>query len=148
MKEYEIKTSIPKENQYEAILFGYQFFNHTMLFNVFNNYLKAETDWEKSFYLVDEEDIIVGAYLIGNNQLPIPNNKYKDLIGVEGVLLAVDEDLRGFGFGNRLKDMPKTLGVDYIWGQQFKVLGNLEDWLKRRELIFETGDVYITAEIF
>ncbi len=148
MKEYEIKTSIPKEKQYEAILFGYQFFNHTMLFNIFNNYLKAETDWEKSFYLVDEEDIIVGVYLIGDHNLLIKNNKYDTLVGVEGLLLAVDEDIRGFGFGNRLKDMPKTLGVDYIWGQQFKALGNLEDWLKRRELVFETNDVYITAEIF
>ncbi len=148
MKEYEIKTSIPKEKQYEAILFGYQFFNHTMLFNNFNNYLKGETDWEKSFYLVDEEDIIVGVYLIGDHNLLIKNKKYDGLVGVEGLLLAVDEDIRGFGFGNRLKDMPKTLGVGYIWGQQFKALGNLEDWLKRRELVFETSDVFITAEIF
>lgn len=148
MKEYEIKRSIPKEKQYEAILFGYNFFSFTMKFDSFNTYLKGETDWKKSFYLVDEEDVIVGVYLIGDHNLLIKNPKYNNLKGVEGLLLAVDEDLRGFGFGNRLKDMPKTLGVDYIWGQQFKALGNLEDWLKRRELVFETSDVYITAEIF
>jgi len=51
------------------------------------------------------------------------------------------------GWGNKLKDAPKTLDVDYIWGQQFKGLNNLEDWLKRRELIHETQDIYITAEI-
>lgn len=148
MKEYEFKQAIPKEKQYEAILFGYQSFSHTIKFDSFNTYLKSTTDWDKSFYLIDEEEIIVGVYLIGNNQLPIHNEKYNDLNGVEGVLLAVDEDIRGFGFGNRFKDMPKTLGVDYIWGQQFKLLGNLEDWLKRRELVFETSDVFITAEIF
>lgn len=148
MKEYDFKTSIIKEKQDEAILFGYQFFSHLMNLDNFNKYLKSVTDWDKSFYIVDENDIIVGVYLIGNYKLPIQHEKYDDLVGVEGLLLAVDEDIRGLGFGERLKDMPKTLGIDYIWGQQFKSLGNLEDWLKRRELIFETGDVYITAEIF
>jgi hypothetical protein len=63
-------------------------------------------------------------------------------------LLAVDKSIRGMGWGNKLKDYPKTLGIDYIWGQQLKTLNNLNDWLKRRELVGETNSVYITAEIF
>lgn len=146
MKEYEFKQSIPEEKKYESIIFGYEFFSFTMAFNAFNAYLKHQTDWEKSFYIVDETDKIVGVYLIGNKQLEA--EKYKNLVGVEGLMLAVDTSVRGFGFGNRLKDMPKNLGVDYIWGQQFKALNNLDDWLKRRELVLESPHVYITAEIF
>jgi hypothetical protein len=62
--------------------------------------------------------------------------------------LVVDKEIRGQGWGNKLKEYPKTLEVDYIWGQQLKTLNNLEDWLKRRELLGETVGVYITAEIF
>lgn len=148
MKELEIKQGIPLERQYEIILFSYQFFSHTMKFNHFNEYLKGKTIWEKSWYLVDETDSILGIYLIGGEQIPIFDERFTHLFGVEGLLLAVDESIRGFGFGNRLKDLPKTLGVDYIWGQQFKLLNNLDDWLKRRELIGEIGNVYITAEFF
>jgi hypothetical protein len=148
MKELEIKQDIPLERQYEAILFSYQFFSHTMKFNDFNRYLKNETLWDISWYLVDETDEILGIYLMGGKHIPFDDGRFADLLGVEGLLLAVDESIRGFGFGNRLKDLPRTLGVDYIWGQQFKLLNNLDDWLKRRELIGEIGDVYITAEIF
>lgn len=148
MKEYEFKTGITEDKRHEVILLGYQSFSHTMTFDSFNNYLLSVTNWSKSFYIIDEEEVIVGIYLIGDNQIPIKNSKYTNLIGIEGVLLAVDEELRGIGFGNRLKDMPKSLGVGYIWGQQFKILGNLKDWLKRRKLVAETNDVFITAEIF
>jgi hypothetical protein len=37
------------------------------------------------------------------------------------VLLAVDESIRGMGWGNKLKDYTKTLNVDYIWGYQAAV---------------------------
>jgi hypothetical protein len=148
MREFEIKQDIPVERQHEAILFSYQFFSHTMKFNMFNQYLKEETIWDKSWYLVDESDTILGIYLMGEQQIPLFDERFTHLFGVEGLLLAVDESIRGFGFGNRLKDLPRTLGVDYIWGQQFKILNNLDDWLKRRFLVGEMGDVYITAEIF
>lgn len=148
MKEYEFKKDIPKEKRFEVILFSYQYFGTFIRFDSFNNYLLNQTNWENSFYLVDEDNIILGVYLIGYNKLPIQDVRFLNLKGVEGLLLAVTEELRGLGFGNRFKDMPKSLGIDYIWGQQYKSLNNLTDWLKRRELIGETNDVYITAEIF
>ena len=100
--------------------------------------------------LVDDENNIKGVYILGGNQLNsiVTAKDYKDLNGVEGVLLCVDETLRGQGYGNKMKDYPKTLGYDYIWGQQFKDLDNLNDWLKRRVLVGETQYVYITAELF
>jgi predicted NAD-dependent protein-ADP-ribosyltransferase YbiA (DUF1768 family) len=98
----------------------------------------------------DPDDKILGVYLLGDTQLTdyVDAPKYEGLRGVEGVLLSVDSSIRGLGYGNKLKDYPKTLGYDYIWGQQFKGLNNLNDWLKRRELIATTSEVYITAEIF
>lgn len=87
---------------------------------------------------------MVGLYLLGDEQLP---NK-KGLVGVEGVLLAVDETIRGKGFGNQLKDYVLNLNYDYIWGKQLKSLNNLKDWLKRRELVGTTYDCYITLELF
>lgn len=150
MKEYEFKKSIPEERLDEVINFSYQFFSETMPLNAFSAYLRGVSNLDISFILVDENDSLMGVYLLGNTQVTemIEAPKYEDLIGVEGVLLAVDESIRGFGFGNRLKDIPKTLGVDYIWGQQFKSLNNLQDWLKRRELVGMTQFLYITAEIF
>lgn len=150
MKEYEILQSIPKERIDEAILFSYDFFKTLMPFDAFTAYLKAVSNWDISFYILDENDVILGVYFIGNKQISsiISAPEYDDLVGVEGVLLAVDESIRGFGFGNRLKDLPKTLGVDYIWGQQFKSLNNLKDWLKRRVKVGMTEFVYVTAEKF
>lgn len=148
MREFEIKQDIPIERQHEAILFSYQFFSHTMKFDDFNEYLREETLWDKSWYLIDDTDTMLGIYLIGGQQLPLFDERFTHKFGVEGLLLAVDESIRGFGFGERLMNLPRTLGVDYIWGQQFKILNNLDHWLKRREKIGEIGDVYITAEFF
>ena len=81
-------------------------------------------------------------------KLCVNNYKYNQLKGVEGVLLVIDESIRNLGYGNKLKDFPKSLNVDYVWGEQLKELNNLDDWLKRRILIAETEHVYITAEFF
>lgn len=142
----EIKQGIPKERFNEVLKWSYQFFNKLMNGNEFKWYLKEVTNWDESILLLNEDNQIKGVYLFGDNQLL--HERFKDLKGIEGVLLAIDDDIRGQGWGDKLKDYPKTLGVDYIWGQQLKGLKNLNDWLKRRELIAETEELYITAEIF
>ncbi len=146
----EIIQGIPQNRKEEILKYTYRFFSHVMGEDDFNHYIKfsAAVDWNKSILLVDLENKIMGVYLLGTHQINsmIKVKDYIGLKGVEGVLLCVDETLRGQGYGNQLKDYPKTLGYDYIWGQQFKDLGNLNDWLKRRELIGETKYVYITAE--
>lgn len=141
-----IKQGIPKERINEIMKWAFPYFTHVIDEGFFQIVVEGQTDLKKSAMIVDKYDNIYGAYLIGNNQLR--NLDFHHLKGVEGVLLAVDESIRGRGWGNRLKDYPKTLGVDYIWGQQAKGLNNIKDWLKRRELINESGGVYITAEIF
>lgn len=142
----EIKQGIPKEKINEVLKWSHQFFNKLMNGNEFKWYLKEVTNWNKSILLLNEDNEIKGVYLFGDNQLL--HEKFKDLKGIEGVLLAIDADIRNQGWGDKLKDYPKTLGVDYVWGQQLKTLNNLNDWLKRRELVGENEEVYITAEIF
>ncbi len=145
-----IRHGIPEEMRIEAITWAFEYFKYVTPKDYFFAILKQETNWDISAILLNEEDKIMGLYLLGDKQLDslTLNEKFIKLKGVEGVLLAVSEDIRGEGWGNKLKDYPKTLEFDYIWGQQLKSLNNLEDWLKRRELIAETKSVYITAEIF
>jgi hypothetical protein len=101
---------------------------------------------------------VIGFYLLAPRSIfkELPRNckivgdlnKYKNKRGVEGIALAIIPEFRGKGYGNLLKDLPKTLGFDYVFGGQMKKLNNLDDWLKRRELIADGGDCWITAELF
>ena len=141
---------IPLERRKELIAWTFQYFKDVTSEYYFHAILEQESNWDISAMLVDENNNIKGVYLLGDSQLSslVEDEKYVNLKGVEGVVLAVSEEVRGQGWGNKLKDFPKTLDIDYIWGQQLKSLNNLEDWLKRRELIAETQSVYITSEIF
>lgn len=147
-----IKKGIPAQRIKEVLDYSYSFFSDVMGKLGFKHYMLeiANIDWDSSVMLLDDNDKLLGSYILGNNQMNslIFDNRFNKLLGIEGVLLCVDESIRGQGWGNKLKEYPKSLPIDYIWGQQFKSLNNLEDWLKRRELIGETSDVYITAELF
>jgi hypothetical protein len=136
-------TSIELDN---IIIWAFPFFKKIITNKEFREILIEATCLNKSVMLIDKNNRILGAYLLGDTQLNHPN--YFRLIGVEGVMLAVDESIRGNGWGSKLKDFPKTLGVDYVWGYQDKGLNNLNEWLKRRELIRESNRVYVTAEKF
>jgi hypothetical protein len=148
----KIIQGVPQNRITEVLDYSHQFFEHVMGEYEFKHYIKfsADVNWGESILLIDSENKIMGVYLLGRHQINtmITAKDYIGLKGVEGVLLCVDETLRGQGYGNQLKDYTRTLGYDYIWGQQFKELGNLDDWLKRRELVGETEYVYITAEKF
>lgn len=145
-----IRYGIPQEMRLEAMQWSFQYFKHVIYKKYFFTIIEEETNWDISAIILDDEDKIKGLYLLGNNQLYSfwSNEKYDGLKGIEGVLLVVDKEIRGQGWGNILKEYPKTLEVDYIWGQQLKTLNNIGDWLKRREILFETTTTYITAEIF
>jgi len=148
----KIKKGIKESLRIPIIAWSYKFFKHLITKEVFENIVNAQTNWDISVILVDDDENVFGVYLLGNDQLPVKlcvnNYKYNQLKGVEGVLLVIDESIRNLGYGNKLKDFPKSLNVDYVWGEQLKELNNLDDWLKRRILIAETEHVYITAEFF
>ena len=149
-QDLTIKVGIPENKQKDIINWAHPYFKHVINKEYFVDILNHETNWDISIMLLNELDEVKGVYLLGNKQIDsiVKINDYLLLKGVEGVLLVVDESIRGKGCGNKLKDYPKTLGFDYIWGQQLKTIGNLHDWLKRRKLIAQTKTVYITLELF
>lgn len=148
----KIIQGIPQNKISEVLDYSHRYFEHVMDATNFYQYIRhlANVNWDESILLVDDENNIKGVYLFGGNQINymVDAKDYEELSGIEGVLLCVDKSLRGQGYGNQMKEFSKTLGYDYIWGQQFRALGNLNDWLKRRELVGETEYVYITAQKF
>ena len=157
----DIEDIKPEDEEEVLILAGKAFGSHFGSESTAYQYIQQDTDFSISKKLVakfsDNIKKIVGFYLLQYNTLfhgielnemkpLIDLTPYKNKTGIEGVALWVDPKYRGQGAGNSLKDVPKSLGADYIWGLQFKSLNNLNDWLKRRQLVAENGGVYLTAE--
>lgn len=136
-----------------------QAFSHLMPESQIPAYTDHFTNYNKSIVL-EKDGEVVGAYLLGDRQLRdgieaymdsdvyVNLDDYDEKDGVEGVALVVDESHRGAGVGSKLKDYVEKLGADYIWGLQYKALGNLEHWMKRRVLAAETPGINITLEDF
>jgi len=132
-------------------------FSHLLPEDEIEEYTDDVTDYSKSI-VVDRDGEIIGFYLLGNRQLrkgisdEDADKVYADLdeydkkTGLEGVALVVKETERGIGLGSKLKDYTRTLGADYVWGVQYKDLGNLQQWLRRRKLAAENDEVNITVE--
>jgi len=145
VKYINLQVGIPQEKILKIIEWGYPYFEHVITYYTYYMVIINRTNWDKSIMLLNG-DRILGVYLFGDDQLHEPI--FEGLIGVEGILLGVDKSIRGLGWGTKLKDYTKTLGADYVWGFQAKGLNNLDHWLKRRILISEVNNCYITAEIF
>ena len=67
--------------------------------------------------------------------------------GIEGVALFLHKDYRSRGLGRYLIEYPYehlNKVFSHIWGGQEKDLNNIMDWLKRRELIYDTGRCFYT----
>jgi len=121
------------------------------------------TDWDLSrklmldgsmtgFYLLQEHSV---ADLINNRYdrcVPLEDlSGYATKRGVEGIILLVLPEYRGRGYGNLLKDLPRQMGYDYVYGEHFKATpAVVQHWLKRRRLIADCcgiyGDVWVTLE--
>lgn len=103
-------------------------------------------------YIAIQGDQIIGGYFISRQGLPdeiAEEHGVENLIGVEGVALFLLPEFRGSGIGKQLREIPKSLGVDYIWGQHFKELNNLENWTNYgRQVVFEDDEVFITMMRF
>lgn len=147
IEKLSLKKGIPKERINEIVEWSYPYFKHVISRKTFDNVITYEVDLNLSAMVVDMNNKILGVYIIGKGQLA-SHYGYTNLNGIEGVMLAVDESIRGMGWGNKLKDYPKMLGYDYIWGYQAGGLNNIKDWLKRRVLIADLKNLYITAEFY
>ena len=105
-----IINSIPKERIDEVLTFN-KYFTHLMGEEYFNSYIVSNTDFDISFALLNENDEIVGVYLLNKSKIDnyvTDSTKFNGLKGAEGVLLCIQEDYRNHGWGNKLKDAPKV----------------------------------------
>ena len=148
----KIIQGIPKSYRSPVIVWSYKYFNHLVSKKEFTEIINNGTNWDLSLMLVedDDEEEVLGLYLLGNEQISsvINTHEYTGMTGIEGILLVIDDSIRGQGWGTKLKDYTMTMGFDYVWGQQYKSLNNLYEWLKLRTLIGQSEHINITAEFF
>ena len=108
---------------------------------------------DSSLSIVAEVDGKVGGfYIIKDANIPLLGKEDDEMLsklnGIEGVALGIFNEYKDYGIGKDMIEYPKTIGADYIWGLQLKGLGNIDDWLKRRKLYADVGQMYITYQIF
>jgi GNAT superfamily N-acetyltransferase len=124
------------------------------------NHLRAESEIKK--YILEVTDFIiskkatigntaVGCYLF--NDQPVGDYlatehdkvKYKGRKSLQGIALCVLPEYRNHGIGKKLRELPKSMNYDYIWGEHLKGLDNIGNWVKfGRRIIADTGESYIT----
>lgn len=93
-------------------------------------------------------DRFAGAYFLSRTPLrdDIANGRMDGLSAICGEGLAVAPEFKGRGYGSMLRALPSRMGADYVWGTQLKSLRNLKDWLKRREVVGESQNCWVTLE--
>lgn len=91
---------------------------------------------------------VAGFYFLSPGNLPENGDITNEMIGIQGVALGVSSEFKNLGIGKMLINYPATLGYDYVWGYQLKALDNINDWLKRRKIYSETGNMFTTYQIF
>lgn len=123
-------------------------------------FLSETVNWDISF-TAEQDGRIVGFYLLGERKLSTaiaaenaaPHedlSRYDLMRGIEGVALGVIPEFRKTGLAEQLKQQVKIIpDVDFIYGMQYKSLGNLDYWLRSRRLVaesFTVEPVYFTLE--
>lgn len=91
---------------------------------------------------------VAGFYFLSPENLPENGDITDEMNGIQGVALGVSSEFKNLGIGKMLINYPATLGYDYVWGYQLRALDNINDWLKRRKIYSETGNMFTTYQIF
>ncbi len=145
-----VKASPLYKKQIENVL--WKSFQGHMPKNELNAYVFMVTNLNKSYVALNEQGNVIGAMLLGDNQVTDfmkkgtkDYKKYSKLKGIEGVALCVDLKYRNQRIGDKLRRLPLTLDYDYIWGQQLKSLNNINNWIKfGRRIVYENDSLYVT----
>jgi GNAT superfamily N-acetyltransferase len=172
--EVEISHFESEDDIVAALRVGLKVFEGQMPPKNLIEYLSKAADWDVSVKATYQGKV-VGFYLLAENQIydyilhymirdyncysPEECNEknpgsikvdpfmFKDLSGVEGVALGVSPQHKGLGIGKKLMEYSQSLPYDYIWGQQYEHLGNIEHWKKRREIAAYFPGLYLTYQM-
>ena len=172
--EVQISNFTSEKEIMDALKIGLRVFEGQMGPKELLTYLAKAADWQISVKATYQGKI-VGFYLLNENQIydyllhymmrdyncysmeqcnrKHPNSikvdpmKFKNLNGIEGVALGVDPDYKGLGIGKKLIEYSQSLPYDYVWGQQYEHLGNIEHWIKRRNVAAYFPGLYLTYQM-
>lgn len=120
------------------------------------DYVMKSVDWSKSIKAINSiTGEMLGYYLFGEQGIKDEINysdfnskedlnNYSDKKGLQGVSLFVKPEYRNLGIGRLLKDYSQELPYDYVWGYHSFHLNNLDHWLKRRRLVGQDSNAYVT----
>lgn len=173
-KQVEISHFESEDEIIQALRVGLKVFEGQMDPQSLIKYLSGAADWDISVKATYEGKV-VGFYLLAESQMSdyilhymvrdykcyspeecvekYPDSlrvnplDFQDLSGVEGVALGVDPNHKGLGIGKKLIDYSQNLPYDYIWGQQYEHLQNIDHWTKRREIAAYFPGLYLTYQM-
>ena len=110
-------------------------------------------------YVAEVDGKIVGGYLMVRGkqfevldklktEMERKNIHIEGKTGVQGVALFVLPQYVGEGIGRQLRQIPiDRLKVDYVWGEHYKELDNLGQWIAAgRVLVAEVEDFFVTLK--
>lgn len=108
---------------------------------------ECEGNFSNSVIITVDENV-AGFYFLHPSNLPENEEITEEMRGIQGVALGVSSEYKNHGIGKMLINYPTSMGYDYVWGYQLKMLDNINDWLKRRKIYADTGNMFITYQIF
>ncbi len=127
-------------------------FKNEMARSMLKMYLEGTVDWSLPNKKATVDGKIIGFYLFNGESVAEFGgqledlSKYKDKKGIQGLILGVDKKYRGWNVGRKLRAIPLQFkNFDYVWGQQFDTLKNLENWTRSgRRLVAKGGGINVT----
>lgn len=144
--DYKI-SKIEEEDMDEVLELADEVFKDSGFDN--KSYIRGSGDWDISVKLTGPDGNIIGFYVFAPSNINTDDPKYQGK-GLHGIALGIDERYKAKGLGKKLIQYPYTHlkgQFDYIWGMHLKNLDNIDDWLKRREIISDIGGIYVTAGV-
>jgi Peptidase C39 family len=99
---------------------------------------------------------MVGTYLLQRldrsrgegRELGLPGMEESDqkAIGAEGVALVISPESQGQGLSHMLRAYATRTSGGFLVGQHLRDLNNMDHWLKRRRVIAENPELFVTYE--
>lgn len=159
IKQAGVKIRLMRRDEFEHVLdIAYRAFQSTISQSEEEFKQEVREELANRFsccYVAEVDGQIVGGYLLSRRhtfeELQKIDKEIKekgfDLTGkkgVQGVALFVLPEFRNANIGRELRDIPATrLNVDFVWGQHYKSLNNLSNWLNAGRVLLGEGEDYV-----